>query len=153
MNKVLMTICSHLAQYWVWVFRHFTFFKYRREDLKVPCYTKCYNLKVLKLSSACLVSTRVVTAETLFKHFFFCPWTWIPPLNPICCVSTEIKRNIFLQQTLSFKVSVRKMLMLNYGSGLKIAHTWKRFLKYLNIQLTGDCWCSPFFFLSPSSSC
>lgn len=36
--------------------------------------------------------------------------------------------------------------MLNYGSGLKIAHTWKQFLKYLNIQLTGDCWCSPFFF-------
>lgn len=36
------------------------------------------------------------------------------------------------------------MLMLNYGSGLKIAHTWKQFLKYLNIQLTGDCWCSPF---------
>lgn len=42
------------------------------------------------------------------------------------------------------------MLMLNYGSGLKIEHTRKQFLKYLNFQLTGDCWCSPFF---SSSSC
>lgn len=80
----------------------------------------------------------MVIAYTFFEHFFV-PRQKISPLNPICYVSTEIKRNIFLKQTLSFKVSVRKMLMLNYGSGLKIAHTWKQFLKYLNIQLTGDC--------------
>lgn len=33
--------------------------------------------------------------------------------------SAKIKRNIFQSRLKSFKVSGRKMLMLNYGSGLK----------------------------------